>query len=93
MTTYALFKTKINFEKYLDIIPDYKTRCCYSKLRVSAHNLQIEVGRYKKNKTPRDKTYCIFYKSSGIHIVEDEKHFVMQCPLFRKNVNNAKNNL
>ena len=82
LKTYALFKTTINFEKYLDIIPDYKTRSCYSKLRVSAHNLQIEVGRYKKNKTPRDKRYCIFCQSSGIHIVEDEKHFVMECPLF-----------
>ena len=37
----ALLKTIYNFEKYHDILADYKTCSCHSKLRLSARNLQI----------------------------------------------------
>ena len=66
----------------MDILQDYKTRSCYSKLRISAHNLQIEIGRYGTNKTPREKRYCLFCQSSGVCIVEDEVSFLMECPLY-----------
>ena len=46
LKTYALFKTNFKFEPYLDIFSDYNIRCNFAKLRLSAHNLHIETGRY-----------------------------------------------
>ena len=45
---YRNMKNKYNFENYLDIITNRRHKAAYSKLRISAHKLQIEVGRYKK---------------------------------------------
>ena len=36
---------------YLEYIQDFTIRCTLAKLRVSAHNLQVETGRLE---TPRD---------------------------------------
>ena len=40
------------------------------KLRISAHKLNIEVGRY--NKTPRNERFC---KKCNTREIEDEMHF------------------
>ena len=55
-----------------------------SKPRVSAHNLQIETGRFRKSKTPRDERFCPYCKTLNIFTVEDEVHFLLACPLFNK---------
>ena len=91
LKTYALFKTNFKFEPYLDIFSDYNIRCNFAKLRLSAHNLHIETGRYGSKKTPRDERYCLTCKSNGLSIVEDEVHFLLNCPLYidlRKNMLN-----
>ena len=50
----------------------------FSKLRISAHNLAIETGRYSKpNITPLDKRLCFHCKK-----VETEYHFLFDCSLF-----------
>ena len=43
-------------------------------LRMSAHNLQIEMGR--RTRTPREKRKCVCGD------VEDEEHFILQCSLY-----------
>ena len=48
LCTYAQIKSLIKFETYLDVINDFKKRQCFSKLRMSAHNLEIEAGRLVK---------------------------------------------
>ena len=43
-----------------------------TKLRISAHPLYIETGRYSKPPIPKEKRLC----SSCRLFIEDEKHFV-----------------
>ena len=41
--TYAQIKSVFLFETYLDVINDFKKRQCFSKLRINAHNIEIEL--------------------------------------------------
>ncbi len=79
---YASFKSNFKFEPYLDYITDFNIRSTLAKLRISAHNLQIEAGRFHKNKTPRGERFCIYCKTSNVFQVETEVHFLLSCPLF-----------
>ena len=84
LNVYASFKTTYKFESYLDYLQDFTVRSTLAKLRVSAHNLHIETGRFSKIKTPRDKRFCQYCKTLNIFTVEDESHFVLACPLFQE---------
>ena len=69
------FKTKFMLEKYLicrDV--DRPLRCAYSRFRVSAHSLLVEVGRYGKLKKRADRC-CPFCTNT----VENESHFLLEC--------------
>ena len=57
LNLYASFKTNYKFESYLDYIADFTVRCTLAKLRLSAHNLQIETGRFSKKKLPETKDF------------------------------------
>ena len=78
LRTYCTFKNP-NFsrEKYLDLNIQIHKRKHFSKLRISAHDLQIEKGRY--NKTPLERRLCNFCRQS---VVEDEFHFMLKCDLY-----------
>lgn len=83
LTTYFSFKTLFCFEKYLDL-KDFRLRQSICKIRISAHPLRIETDRYAKlyvNRTLRKCLYCTLNK------VEDEIHFVTECPLYIDNRN------
>ena len=71
---YALYKTQICFEKYLDSLP-----LCYSlpmlKLRTSNHKLPVEKGRYVN--LQHDERLCTL---CDMNRLGDEYHFVMECP-------------
>ena len=82
--SYASFKTNYKFECYLDYIPDFRVRCSLAKLKLSAHNLQIEIGRFSKRKIPKDKRFCLYCKSKNFLTVENESHFVLTCPLYKE---------
>ena len=84
LNLYASFKMHYKFECYLDYIPDFTVRRSLAKLRLSAHNLQIETGRFSKTKTPRDERFCLYCKSKNILTVENEIHFVLACPLYKE---------
>ena len=50
--TFAYFK----YQKYLDFLNIVKYRKCFSRLRISSHRLEVEVGRWAKpNKIPYEK--------------------------------------
>lgn len=71
-------KVKLNFgyEKYLDILyPDL--RVYLTRIRLSAHSLAIQTGRYGRNRVPRAERYCIYCNT---HDIEDEFHFIIKCP-------------
>jgi hypothetical protein len=51
-----------------------------AKLRISAHDLEIERGRYFTPSIPANMRFCKICKD----IVENEIHFVTECPLYNE---------
>lgn len=78
LRTYALCKDAFYLEPYL-ISPDFNARRCLTKIRTSAHKLEIETGRHKKTLIKADQRICTHCDSQT---VEDEYHFLMVCPRF-----------
>jgi hypothetical protein len=79
LDSYRVFKDKFEYEDYLDVINNDKHRIAMSRLRISNHRLQVEVGRYKRPLVPRHDRICEFCQDG----VEDEAHFLFQCPTYR----------
>ena len=69
---------KFQYQQYLDILKVEKYRNSLCKIRVSAHRLKVETGRWTKpNKTPLDDRICLI-----CGVLEDEFHFIIKCPLY-----------
>ena len=68
-------KNNFRFEEYLHVICNVKHRQAITKLRISAHKLPVESGRY--NKTPYNERKCTLCQSDEIG---DEFHYLMSCP-------------
>jgi len=77
---YAEIKPDLYYEPYLDYIKDREKQIALTKLRVSKHELEIEKGRYTKPKTERSLRVC---KLCSTGMVEDEAHFLLQCPTYQ----------
>ena len=83
LKVYSSIKKSFELENYLLQFPIHIRRNL-TKLRISAHSLAIETGRYSKpNKTPIEKRICYYCKE-----VETEFHFIFKCSLY-----NAERNL
>ena len=63
-------------EPYLSLI-NFHHRRAICKIRISAHKLMIEFGRYKKPK-PLSREERI-YQNCNLNEVENEIHFLTQC--------------
>ena len=48
LRVYRTFKTKYEYEDYLDEIANIKHRINFTKLRISNHSLEIEKGRHQR---------------------------------------------
>jgi hypothetical protein len=72
---YKLFKSSFEYERYLDLVPK-NLRLYFVKLRVSAHSLRIQTGRYARNNIPRNERYCL---CCNVRDIEDEYHFICMC--------------
>ncbi len=62
----------------------YRANICavgLANLRLSAHQLRIETGRYGRNRVPIDERYCTICDARDI---EDEYHFVIVCPRYNE---------
>ena len=82
LRTYSTFKRTYDLEKYLLDVKDFRDRVSLTKLRISAHTLRIERGRYERcngRVLPAEERIC---KYCHAHNVEDEYHFVMICDLY-----------
>ena len=74
---YSKFKSEFKFEKYLQVVENDKLRKTLTSFRISAHNLEIEHGRYQN--IPREQTLC---KLCNLKQVELEYHFLLICPCY-----------
>ena len=54
-------------------VPDYM-RQSFARLRLSAHRLRIETGRWTR--TPREVRVC----QCDLHEIQDERHVMFVCP-------------
>ena len=61
---------------YLNI-NNFNNRKTLSELRISAHKLEIEKGRYLN--INRNERIC---KNCKLGVVEDEAHFILECPVY-----------
>ena len=77
LRSYRTYKTDFKKEEYLGI-KSISMRGAFSRLRLSAHNLHIETGRYvsKKERKPPEKRICQYCKED---VCENEYHFIMNC--------------
>lgn len=82
LRTYAVFKKSFVYEDYLDFHTDYKKRQLITKLRISAHKLEIEKGRYTRKKAARIEPKDRICKYCDLKTVEDEKHVLLNCPKY-----------
>ena len=76
LRTYAKLKTEPGMEKYLDSIKNIKNRTALTKLRLSNHELMIEKGRHQD--LLENQRFCPFCDNR----IENEQHFVMECPTY-----------
>ena len=76
LRTYALIKSEIGREEYLDQIRNTKHRQKLTKLRLSNHRLMIETGRHTK--LPKEQRICPACNEG----IEDEIHFLVKCDLY-----------
>ena len=70
--TYITVNPLLETPSVYSSIYGHKNVSMVAKLRTSAHNLQIEMGRRTKTAKENRKCHC--------GDVEDEKHFLTQCP-------------
>ena len=82
----AFHKAGPDIEKALDpVLVFYSTtlsiqlKRAIAQIHTSSHDLEIERGRRHRPKpTPANERYC----KKCIHKVEDETHFISECPLY-----------
>ena len=92
LSYYNSIKSVFEKEPYLDYCMGFSRRYCTTQLRMSAHDLQIERGRYVN--IPRKERICIWCKTTlGQNIIEDEKHTLFDCDLYSTIRNNLIDNL
>ena len=77
-TSFIRFKTNISIETHLTLNFNTVHKKAISRFRLSNHPLMIEKGRHLK--IDRNERKCYFCKDD----IEDEKHFLIKCPLFYK---------
>ena len=65
-------------ELYINVLP-LKLRTVITKMRISAHQLRIETGRYARNHTERHNRLCTLCNTIDI---EDGYHFFFICPIY-----------
>ena len=79
LRTYRMYKQELCAEAYVTVDIPRKHRRTLAQFRAGSLPLAIETGRFAKPPIPLQERYCK-YCTAGV--VEDEKHFLMQCELY-----------
>lgn len=77
--TYANIYTDFKLQPYLTYNISKDITKELTKLRISAHQLLIERGRYFRPKLPRFQRLC-----TQCNMIEDEEHFILFCSKFNE---------
>ena len=80
LRVYRNFKTKYEFEDYLDEIANIYHRINCTKLRISNQSLEIEKGRHQRPYVNSKDRVCQTCKLE----TEDEAHFVLRYPSYQE---------
>ena len=80
---YATLKSSFTREPYVDLVESRKQRSFLTRLRCSAHRLEIEKLRYCTPPIPPSARVCGFCSSGE---VGDEVHFIMRCQTFNTKI-------
>ena len=80
LRTYNCFKQAFEYESYLDFETNFYLRSNITKLRISSHKLEIELGRYTNSNglNPPQNRIC---KQCNLE-TEDEEHIILRCPMY-----------
>ena len=65
LRTYNSLKSSFTREPYIDLVRNRNQRCFLSRLRVSSHNLRVELGRYTRPITPLTQRTCLYCRPPG----------------------------
>ena len=78
MTLFFRNTSDFGFKAYLNIVTVKKFRRALSRLRMSSHRLEVEMGRWKRPvKVAYGERKC---RVCGV--LEDEFHFLIECPIY-----------
>lgn len=77
LRTYVMFKKDFEVEKYLSCHLTRRERSLFAQFRMGILPLRLETGRYRNEKV--NDRICMLCNRNEI---EDEKHFIFQCPLY-----------
>ena len=78
---YHSIKSNFQKEPYLDIIKNPANRYRITRLRISAHDLEIETGRYSNTaRENRICKWCLITLSDNF--IENETHVLYHCDLY-----------
>ena len=83
LSFYHANKAQFCKETYLESITNAAHRYRTTRLRISAHDLEIEKGRYSN--TPREERICKWCSGSltmDNSYIEDEAHLLYYCDLY-----------
>jgi hypothetical protein len=75
-------------QNYLSVLTSVKTKISIAKIRTNSHELHTETGRWSILKTPWDERVCHLCDTKK---VEDEKHFLLDCPAYTQIRSNFQN--
>lgn len=70
--------SSFDLKDYLKFNLTRSERSLLTKIKVSAHSLAIETGRYSRPNIPASERFCKFCKN----VMEDEKQFILNCPQY-----------
>lgn len=79
LRTYAKLKSTHKLEPYLTWSCKPQQRSNITKLRISDHKLQIELGRHQRPQVDADRRYC----TRCNNLIDDEYHAIMKCTKYQ----------
>jgi hypothetical protein len=80
-TMYCSYKFTLEPEVYLSEVAWRRHRVAFARLRTGSNHLGVNRLR---GQVPRNDRLCKYCTNINKHHVEDEYHFIMECPLYRE---------